>query len=201
MLETLDLVHSNAALQSFNVTTSATAEAIEPEDDESTEQWFLDECLLVQRFWKLLTEVASARSWSQVQFQVCQPNALAIALHTDRALAQRSLREQRNVWNAVIQAERAAAPDSTLEHGLKESLGKLLLDLGWNRLQVARESFLVCQAAGWDVEHPEVQSQARCIFSGPAQTKWELEDLFAHLASVARSANLPTAMNKFRVRI
>ena len=192
VVETLNLIHSSSALQAFNITTCQSAEPIQDSDDERDEPWFKDECVKVEGFWKLLTELASARAWSQVQFQVCQPNALAVVLHGDTVLGQQGLRQQEAVWAAVIAAERAVATGSSSPPTVQESLKHVLQDLGWNR----RECLLVCTGAGWVAGDPEVQTQARCIFSGPAQTKWELEDLFAHLASVARSSNLPTAMNK-----
>ena len=198
--ETLQLIHQPEALQQFNVTTSASTAILEEDDVLAGEPWFLEEAELVDTFWKLLVELASARCWSQIQFSTIQPCALAIALSPDigpNSLAQKLLHEQRDTWNAVLAAERASASDSKLSPGERSALTLVLRDLGWNRLQVSREAMLECTAAGWKVSHARVQETARCLFAGPAQTKYELEDLFAHLASIACASNLPVAMNKW----
>ena len=196
MQDTLSLIHDEAALQRFNVTMSASAGTVGEDDSFATEAWFQEECDLVDTFWKLLVELASARCWSQVQFTTLQPSALAAVLCADKTAAQRALNQQRAIWGAVIEAEQAASADSNLPPGDRAALVKLLQDLGWNRLQVAREAMIECTAAGWQASHPQIQAMAKAFFSGPAQTKTQLEDLFAHLASVSRASNLPVAMNK-----
>ncbi|CAE7563238.1 unnamed protein product [Symbiodinium sp. CCMP2592] len=193
--DTLHLIHEREALQRFNVTTSVSTSILEEDDDLAKEPWFLEESELVDTFWKLLVELASARSWSQVQFSTIQPCALAIALSPDNgpnSLAQKLLHEQRDTWNAVLKAERSAASDSKLDPGVRSALNQVLCDLGWNRLQVSREAMLECTAANWKVSDQRVLETARCLFAGQAQTKYHLEDLFAHLVSVARASNLPT---------
>ena len=172
------------------------AEPILPDDPEVSEAWFMDEVAKLQKFWRLLLELASARSWSQVQFTTCQPNAMAVVLLKNTAAAQAGLDAIKLTWDAVISAERAAASDSNVKSATRDALRAVLQDLAWNRLQPARECLLECIRGKWLVTDGGIQKQAESLFSGPANTKWELEDLFAHLASVARATNLPTAMNK-----
>ena len=175
---------------------STSAPTLLPEDPDASEQWFLDECKKLEKYWRVLVEIGSARSWSQIQFHVCQPNSLAVVLLNDRSAAQAGLDVIREVRDAVLAAERAAAADSGTPPADREAISALLQDLAWNRLQTARESWLVCEEGQWRADDPDIQLQAEHLFSGEANTKWSLEDLFSHLATIARSTNLPTAMNK-----
>ncbi|CAE7228362.1 unnamed protein product, partial [Symbiodinium microadriaticum] len=177
-------------------TVSTSAPTLLPEDPDASEQWFLDECKKLEKYWRVLVEIGSARSWSQIQFHVCQPNSLAVVLLNDRSAAQAGLDVIREVRDAVLAAERAAAADSGTPPADREAISALLQDLAWNRLQTARESWLVCEEGQWRADDPDIQLQAEHLFSGEANTKWSLEDLFSHLATIARSTNLPTAMNK-----
>ncbi|CAE7226220.1 unnamed protein product [Symbiodinium sp. CCMP2592] len=200
VVNTLHLIHEPQALQRINITPATAAAILEDDDCLATEPWFLDECELVAKFWKLLVELSAARCWSQIQFTTLQPGALAVVLSQDHgpfSTAQRLLDRQQDVWTAVLRAEQAVTPDSKVPPAVKAALTQILQDLGWNRLQVAREAMMECEAGNWKATDRRVQEQARCLFAGPAQTKWDLEDLFAHLVSVSRSANLPVAMNKW----
>ena len=191
--ETLNLVHDEKALQRFGITVCETSSII---DEDLAEGWLVEQREAVDSFWRLLIELASARSWSQMQFVSLQPQALAAVLCTDAATAQRELDKLRVVWGAVAQAEKAVVGKS-LQPGQKAALAEVLQDMGWHRLQVAREVKMECQAAGWQASDEQVQLAARLVCGGPSQTKFQLEDLFSHLISVARAANLPRAMNKW----
>ena len=193
---TLQRLHDRQALESFGVTVSMSAPPLLPQDPDASEQWFLGECKMIEKYWRVLIEISSARSWSQIQFSTCQPNSLAVVLLEDRSAAQAGLDVIKEVWDAVLAAERAAASDSKTPPADRAAISGLLLDVAWNRLQTARESWLVCEQGKWLASDASIRLQAEHLFSGPANTKWDLEDLFAHLASIARSSNLPTAMNK-----
>ena len=200
VMETLHLIHDSRALQAFNVTASMSATIVQDGDALESESWFLQETEQVATFWKLLVEISSARSWSQIQFTTLQPSALAVVLspdHGPNSFAQQALDQQRDTWLAVVKAERATASNSKqLPPNAKNALSSVLQEMAWNRLQIAREAMVEAMSAGFQATDANLQQQARCLFNGPAQTKFDLEDLFAHLASVARSTNLPVAMNK-----
>ncbi|CAJ1372311.1 unnamed protein product, partial [Effrenium voratum] len=158
------------------------------------EPWFQEEKKKLNNFWSLVTEHAAARCWSQSFFTMCQPNSVAACLHKDPETAKRALRMQKRIWEAVLAAEKAV--DSKTTPGpIKTELEKRLVDISWHRLQISREICAMCEHTGWTVE--AVREQALYLFGGPANTKYDLEDLFAHLQSVARATNLPTAMNKW----
>ena len=198
-LRTVRLIHDPAALRRFGISISALAPAAAAENPLHEAEWFLDERRKIKEFFDLLIEVAAARSWSQVQFSVCQPEALAVVLHADQHLSEIALREQRQVWRAVLRAEHLLA-NGALEEADAAALKSLMQDLAWNNLQVARESYLVAEQCAWRPSDTRFRAQVSALLGGPCQTKFELEDLFAHLASVARASNLPVAMNKRLVR-
>ena len=192
VLETLRLAHSPAALRKFGVTVAERSAA--PPPDAELPAWVMEDKKTLAEFWELLLELASARAWSQVQFTICQPCSFVSALHRDTALADRSLQEHRRVWEAVLKAERAVA--GHLPPRKKEALTALLHNLAWNRLQLAREVFLVGTEGGWSSRDAQIREQAAVMAKGPTTTKFDLEDLFAHLVHVGRSSNSNTPMNK-----
>ena len=193
--KTLKLIHDPAALRRFHVTISPGAPVLQEDPETSELRWYSEEARKLQEFWTLLVELAAARAWSQCQYAHCLPNAFAVALHPNTLVADRSLREQRRTWLAVLQAERLVA-NGGLEAGDQQLVKQLLVDIAWNRLQVAREIYLVGSEAGWSSQNPEVREQARLLCSGPANTKYGCEDVFAHLVSVGRASNMTVAMNK-----
>ncbi|CAE7909655.1 unnamed protein product, partial [Symbiodinium necroappetens] len=144
VMKTLNLIHDPRALRRFGTTISPSAPVVTDDDPRAATQWFCSERRKLDDFWSLLTEIASARVWSQIQFATCVPNTLVAALHANSAVANESLQEQRRTWAAVLHTEKLLA-NQKLEPGIHESLLNLMNDMAWNRLQVARETFLVCQ--------------------------------------------------------
>ena len=64
---TLQRLHDRQALESFGVTVSMSAPPLLPQDPDASEQWFLGECKMIEKYWRVLIEISSARSWSQIQ--------------------------------------------------------------------------------------------------------------------------------------
>ena len=190
--DTLLLVHDPDALQSFEITISPAAPVM-PADNQP--EWYKAQVLRLQDFWLLLVELGSARSWSQIQFAACLPNAFAAVLHPEQGLADRSLKGQRRTWAAVLQAEKLLASES-LPRASHAALSKLLNDMAWHRLQLAREIYLVGTEGSWSSQNAQIKEQAFLMCSGSCCTKFDLEDLFAHLVQVSRSSNSNSPMNK-----
>ena len=49
---------------------------------------------------------------------------------------------------------------------------------------------------GWNANHEIIQEVALAMTGCPQNTKYDLEDGFAHLSSLSKLSNLSTAMNK-----
>ncbi|CAK9047681.1 Uncharacterized protein SCF082_LOCUS26671, partial [Durusdinium trenchii] len=69
--------------------------------------------------------------------------------------------------------------------------------MAWNKNQVAREIYLVCNAARWDPHDNEVRQMAFQLFGNPGNTKHFLEDAFSHLADVAKRFARHSKMSKW----
>ena len=108
----------------------------------------------------------------------------------------------RRTWDAVKQAEeivytRSSPAARNVSSRTKESLKVLLeLHVTWNRLQIARELYLICERGNWDFQDEETRELAMALFAHPPNTKFDLEDCFAHLASTARLSTMATKFNK-----
>ena len=127
-------------------------------------------------------------------------DALAVVLHSHGALPQHGLNEQRCVWTDMLDAERCFR--QLVPPGTKDALAlKKVQRVAWNQLQTSRECLLICNSNNWQAHSQAIQEQATLMFSGPANTKYDLKDLFAHLVSVARASNIPTVMNKLHVHV
>lgn len=169
------------------------------EIEDFTESWQIQELGKLQEYWCLLYELASARCWSQSLYTTCLPNSFAALLHDDRGLAQQHLDLIHRTLEAVQKAESLVFGDldPSCSKKVKEAVHKLLVnDLAWNRLQVTRELWARCEGCHWQVSDSELQEFLRALFGHCPNTKFDLEDAFAHLASVGRMSSMATAMSK-----
>ena len=186
-------IHEFRSIASF-ATLASSYEELGPNDLQ--EQWFLNEKQKLAEYWELLCEFASARCWSQTLFTTTIPNSFAAILHDNEVIAQQHLDLVRNTWNAVLKAERIAVAVDT-PRKVKDALKKILADhVVWNRLQISRELLLCCQQGGWTTTNQEIRNTAFGLFANPANTKFDLEDVFAHLASTGRLATMATPFSK-----
>lgn len=158
-------------------------------------QWLRDETELLESYVSLLVELASARSWSQMVFTNNLPLAFAGVFHEDPRSAAQLLQYQKRIWEAVLKAETMAS-DTTVPKRIREELKERLYDVSWNQLQVSREIYVQCAKSNWEVGDPKIKELSRMCFGGPCNTKADLEDLFAHLASIAKMSTLATPMSK-----
>ena len=142
-----------------------------------------NELEVLEKYAKLCIEIASARCWSQSQYTMCLPNVFAIVHHVDPDQRTIGLQFIKKLWDAVLKAE-DALQDTRIDAAVRETLQQVMRDLGWNRGQVAREIYLICREGGWNAADSEIRQLGFLLFSPPANTKFFLEDCFAHLADV-----------------
>ena len=55
---------------------------------------------------------------------------------------------------------------------------------------------MVCARNNWQSGNSEIEELTKAIFNNPYCTKYQLEDLFAHLSSVSKLSSLATPMGK-----
>lgn len=142
-----------------------------------------------------------------------------LPLHPEQKIALTQLRTIRTIWDAVLSLEKTCAAHYSLENksvtakafrkqqkqmreaskknikSVEEHCFDRLKEVAWNDSQLAREIYLVCQENDWELT-PALLEYATSIFGGPCQTKFELEDVFAHLTSVEKLSTLASGSNK-----
>ena len=191
ILDSLATLHSEDVLRHFLSIDVVGA----PYENMDNDPWLLDETELLNSYVCLLVELASARSWSQMMFTNNFPLAFAGACHSSPAVADQLLKHQKRIWESILKAETAVS-DPSIPKSTRIELKKRLDDISWNQLQVSREVFLQCAKSGWDHSHPDLWQLCHRLFAAPCNTKCDLEDLFAHLVSVAKLSSLATPMSK-----
>ena len=195
ILESLGGRHNDEILSKFiSCDTSSVAEGL-----PVNEPWFTEEKERLNVFFNLLVELASARAWSQMPFVNVPPYNFAAVLHEDSTIAQQHMEHCRVSWHAILAAESASSPGrrvDVLNRDVKKAVTDRLRDISFQSFQVTREVMALCEECGWKANHPSLQKLAQRMFGGPCETKFSLEDLFAHLTSVAKLSNLTTPFNK-----
>ena len=141
---------------------------------------------LLQKFFTFNCELASIRCWSQMQFNVQIPQMLAMVHHESHDRRWQCMDHAHQTWEAVLAAERLVYQECDRAALRKGGLRDCLKDLAWNQLQLSRESYSICKAASWDPTNEELRLFSFLLHGRPANTKFFLEDVFAHLADVAR---------------
>lgn len=151
---------------------------------------------ILQKYTKLCVEIASARSWSQAQYLVTLPCSFAVVHHADRDERVKGLRVIKKLWESVLKAEQVLL-GGTLDADVNDSLQQIMNHLAWNKGQVARELFLVCQNGNWSPFDAEIRELGFYLFGTPANTKHFLEDAFSHLADVVKRFARNFKMSKY----
>lgn len=192
ILESFAVMTNAGALRSFGIMTETPLTA----QTGGLEAWQLEEQKRLTSFFDLLVELASARAWSQILFSTLVPNSLSGVLSMNAAARKTALKYLKETWDAVLAAEDFVQRKDKANAALRMQVKGKLAELAWNQLQLAREIYAVCALDDWKADGPNVQAMARALFQGPANTKYDLEDAFAHLASVSKTTTQSTAMNK-----
>lgn len=193
-------IHDASVLRRFICTDIDMHSEFDPDVlSEETDPWLSEEKTRLQDYFTLLIELAAARAWSQIQFQVCQPNSMAACLHEDRAIAGQMLQWTKRTWKAILEAEQLVQGNE-LKKVTRDHVRKMLdHHVCWHKLQVARESDILLEQESWNVDSPRLRDYCVSQFGAPANTKFTLEDLFAHLTSVGKLSSLATPMSKYLV--
>ena len=197
ILQSVGTIHDAGILSKFISCDSS--ESLGEATVNDDEPWLKEEQTRLRDYFTLLVELASARVWSQMVFATCPPYSVVAVLHDDHDTGQHVLNRCCNTWRAIVAAENAVKPGCQAEglsKPMKKAISDRLVDVSFQTFQITREVMALCEACQWNMEHEEIQKLAYRMFGGPCETKFSLEDLFAHLVSVGKLASLATPMNK-----
>ena len=194
VLQTLASIHDPEMLELCGVT--AVADVL-PGAELAGQEWFQQEVQNLMDLWAYLLALASTRTWSEIQHAVLCPQMIACASHTNRQAARAGMDRQRRIWEAVLRAEDVTLNGAGDVGGAdRKALGAMLNDAAFNRLHFARECAVHCKQAGWDPDYEDIKQLNRAMYSKPLNSKFDLEDTFAHLAAVHKLSTKATQFNK-----
>ena len=165
--------------------------------------WNDEEKRTLDTLFRFVTHLAAYRSWSQMQFSMMLPQALACVHHESVDVRVRGLQRIRGIVEAILVVEDAVYnnnPPIPKKH-LKTRVLRLLKDLSWNSLQLARECMAACQQCDFDSGNEELRLLTFLIFGRMANTKFFLEDVFNHVADISRRHAKNHTMQKWFVLI
>ena len=186
ILQTLSLLHNDSVLEKLGISFPPTTEAFVIEDNDL--YWIESERRTLQSFSNFLCQLAAYRAWSQMQFTMMLPQALACVHHESFDVRQDGLDRLRSFIDAVLNTENAVYNDipNPLPRRLKAKVQRLLQDISWTVLQLARECMATCQNCDFDCMNEELRLLTYLLFGRMANTKFFLEDVFNHVADVSR---------------
>ena len=171
----------------------------QPERNTLEDQdWFIQKKQHLENFWVLLVELASARSWSQSLYVSCWPHNLVSVLHQDHGLAQQVMDRNNKTWTAILKAETLIHDPAFQKKmpAIAKGLNERLSQIDWHEWQFSRELYLESCKANWKISNMTLRSTAFDIFGSPANTKYDLEDVFSHMAALSKFLSKATPMNK-----
>ena len=181
-MKTLRLLHDVETLDRLGITfESQTREG-------SDDYWLESERNVIQTFFKFLVHLSAYRAWSQMQFSMMLPQALACVHHENMNARRNGMRRIRNFVEVVLAVEGRVyhGRPSPLNTRVKGRVITLLKSLSWNALQLAREGMAVCQQCHFDPADEELRLFTFSLFGRIANTKFFLEDVFNHVADISR---------------
>ena len=196
MLRSLCLFHNSEILEKIGV--SRVGGEQQERNTFENQDWFLQESDQLKNFWILLVELAAARSWSQSLYVSCWPHNLVSVLHRDQNLGQQLMDRNQKTWAAILKAE-ALVNDPAFKKSkpaIATGLKAKLSQIHWHEMQCSRELYLESCKADWKVSDSTLRSVAADLFGSPANTKYDLEDVFSHLAAASKFLSKATPMSK-----
>ena len=197
LLDTLALIHDPVTLAACEVTAAPGPAQLPDSSILEAQEWFRDEQENLKELWLYLLEVVSKRAWGQIQHAVLFPQMLATALSDDKGAATAGMKAGEKTWDAILRAEDIQHNGAgRISAASRVSLGQIMNDLHFNRQSFVRECAVVCRGAQWQHDYKDVQDLARSLFGKPLNTKFDLEDCFAHLASVHQLTTKASPFNK-----
>ena len=180
------LLHDADCLERLSVTIPRAA-GLEVKDPE--QEWLKDEAQTLETFFIFLMQLCSFRAWSQVQFSVLLPQALACVHLEDVHERQAMLDRVHALVDAVLQAEAVVynlAGSPMVSPATRREVAAILHQVGWNALQLAREGIGVAAEAAWTATNEELRLWSFAVFARPSNTKFMLEDVFNHVSDMSR---------------
>ena len=161
-----------------------------PLDDEPVGEdsyWIEGERKTLQTFMTFLVHLSAYRAWSQMQFAMMLPQALACVHHQSTTVRENGMTRIATIIEAVLRTERQVYdPANRLAPRLKKRVIKLLQQMSWNALQLGREGMAICQACDCDSTDEELRLFTFLLFGRMANTKFFMEDCFNHVADMSR---------------
>ena len=156
--------------------------------EENDLYWIESERRTLQCFSNFLYQLAAYRAWSQMQFTMMLPQALACVHHETVEVRQQGLDRLEGFIQAVLNIEDAVYHEipNPLQRRLKAKVERLLQDASWTVLQLARECMATCQNCHFDSTNEELRRLTFLLFGRLANTKFFLEDVFNHVADISR---------------
>ena len=198
-MDTLALIHDPVTLAACEVTAAPGPVRLPDSSFLEAQEWFRDEQKNLDELWLYLLEVASKRAWGQIQHAALFPQLVAGALSDDKRAAAAAMSAGERLWDAILRAEDMQFHGAGIEGisaAARVSLGRIMSDLAFNRQSFARECAVVCRQAQWQHDYKDVQDLARSLYAKPLNTKFDLEDCFAHLSSVHQLTSKASPFNK-----
>ena len=201
LCKTMSLLRDRPCLTRLGLTFPHTL-GMGQQTDDVAPPWLVEECGLVDKLFRFITNLCSFRAWSQVSFCMLLPQAFAVVHHENVEARQGLLQRVRNITEAVLRAEGvvfkmegAAAVDELV----RADLEKVLHDVGFHALQMAREGMGVASEAGWRADDAELRLWSFLVFARPCSTKFMLEDVFNHVSDVARRQSKNHTLQRRRI--
>ena len=142
---------------------------------------------IVQKFVKLMINIAGNRCWSQMFLTMCLPYSMASIF----SLSELQCRKASSKWKMVAKVW-LKLEDFCLGNPRNSAAAMLLEDIALNRLQLTRQFMVRGLAIDWDFRDEELRSLAFAVFATPATTRDALESAFAWL----RDCSMRQAKNR-----
>ena len=152
---------------------------------QDTPAWAQKELELLRTCNKFACCLASNVWWSNAHYTMAMPDLLVNC--RDPAELTSAMTHAKALVSVIVDAERHSCTDAAWT--------SLMVDLGWNKQQLARESMALLIQSGYDASNHNLKKLAKRLFMGSASTKDTLESTFAflHRKATAHSTNFKMA--------
>lgn len=130
------------------------------------------------QFARMVFELASTRCWSQLHHGMF-PNIFACVFHPNAKKAKASMITAKRMFHVLCRA-----------HALRTKVpgvSKALADIATHEHQIVLEACVLSENCGWDYKNKPLRAFLFRVFSGPTNTKTNLEDMFNEIRDHERS--------------
>ena len=152
---------------------------------QDTPAWAQKELELLRTCNKFACCLASNVWWSNAHYTMAMPDLLVNC--RDPAELTSAMTHAKALVSVIVDAERHSCTDAAWT--------SLMVDLGWNKQQLARESMALLIQSGYDASNHNLKKLAKRLFMGSASTKDTLESTiaFLHRKATTHSTNFKMA--------